>query len=312
MILSVSRRTDIPAFFSEWFFNRLREGYVMVRNPMNPRQVSKIPINPKVVDCIVFWTKNPGRMIERLPLLEGYYFYFQFTLTPYGNEFEKNLPPKEELIHCFQELSRRVGKERVIWRHDPIFLSEDIDFAYHQNHFADLASGLKDYTKRCVISFIDPYAKIQKRIRPLKIRELNQSEMRNIGEAFAEIARRNKIEIVSCAEEIDLTYAGIQHGKCIDDQIISEITGSEIHIAKDPAQRKQCGCVTSIDIGVYNTCKNDCLYCYANSSTKIIETNIRNHQPSSPLLLGGITKEDRITIREAHSCLDSQKRFSFE
>ncbi len=268
---------------------------------MNPRQVSKIPLNPMVVDCLVFWTKNPARMIEKLSLLRGYHFYFQFTLTPYGNKFEKNLPPKAEIIDCFQELSHMIGKERVVWRYDPIFISEDIDFEYHRNNFEDLASKLKDYTKRCVISFIDPYAKIKKRIQPVKIRELNPSEMRIIGETFAEIAKRNKIEIVSCAEEIDLAYTGIQHGKCIDDQIISEITGSEIHIEKDPAQRKQCGCVASIDIGAYNTCQNNCVYCYANSSAGIIEKNIRDHHPSSALLFGEISKEDKIVEREVHS-----------
>ncbi len=311
MILSASRRTDIPAFFSEWFFNRLTEGYFLVRNPLNLHQVSKIPVNPAVVDCIVFWTKNPEPMIRRLPRLEPYHYYFQFTLTPYGTEFERNLPPKAALIHSFQELSHRVGKERVVWRYDPIFLSPEIDIAYHREHFADLASRLKDYTTRCVISFMDPYAKIQKRTKPLGIRELNESEMRIVAEAFGETGRRNKIETLSCAEEIDLSYAGIRHGKCVDDRIVSEITGSEIHIGKDPFQRRQCGCVTSIDIGTYNTCRNGCLYCYANSSAKIIAKNVRDHDPSSPLLTGQVTKEDRITRREAYSCLNTQKRFLF-
>ena len=307
MILSVSRRTDIPAFYSEWFLNRIKDGYVLVRNPLNVHQITKIPLSPKVIDCIVFWTKNPERMIDKLSALRGYNYYFQFTLNPYGGKFEQNLQDKSHLVECFIKLSNLISKERVIWRYDPIFMNKDIDLEYHRTNFEMLVSRLKGYTKRCVISFIDTYAKIQKRLESQGIRPLMPHEMHSIGKMFVHIAGKNNIEIVSCAEGIDLADIGIQHGKCIDDKLISEIIGMEIDAEKDGTQRKECGCVASIDIGAYNTCNNKCLYCYANFSEKTVKRNIQSHNTLSPLLFGEVTDKDRIFERELYSCIRFQK-----
>jgi len=159
MIISVSRRTDIPAFYSDWFFKRLEEGFVLVRNPMNPQQVSKVSLSKAVVDCFVFWTKNPKSMLEKLPLLAGYDYYFQFTLNPYDQEIEVNLPKKAEIIKTFIELSNLIGKDRVIWRYDPILLTDKITIGDHLEYFNILAGQLGDYTRKCVISFLDQYQK---------------------------------------------------------------------------------------------------------------------------------------------------------
>lgn len=159
MILSVSRRTDIPAFYSSWFFNRIKEGFVYVRNPMNMHRVSKIMLTPQQIDCIVFWSKNPKPMIGRLHELEAYDYYFQFTINPYDTLLEKYVPKKRKVIDTFRALSDIIGPHRVIWRYDPILFTDSIGLNYHREYFAKLAKLLAGYTNRCAISFIDNYKK---------------------------------------------------------------------------------------------------------------------------------------------------------
>ncbi len=176
MILSVSRRTDIPNYYSEWFFNRIKEGFVYVRNPMNARQVSKIDITPKVVDCIVFWTKNPEPMLSRLDELALYDYYFQFTLTGYGKDMECNVPhKKEKMIPIFQELSKRIGMKKVIWRYDPVIFTKKYTPEYHLKAFEQIAAALKGYTAKSVISFVDMYAKNKKNMELLDLYEMNKN-----------------------------------------------------------------------------------------------------------------------------------------
>lgn len=204
MILSVSRRTDIPAFYSEWFFNRLRDGFIDVRNPMNIHQVSRVKITPDVIDCIVFWTKNPKAMLARLDELNDYNYYFQLTLNPYDSRIESSVPKKNEIISAFKELSSKIGNNRVIWRYDPILLTDTIDVNYHIQYFEELAKRLTGFTKRCVISFVDLYKKTSTNTKHLNLREPNEEEMFTIAEAFAKIVNNFGLEIVTCAENIDL------------------------------------------------------------------------------------------------------------
>ena len=160
MIISASRRTDIPNYYSEWFFNRIKEGYVLVRNPMNISQVSKISLSPDVVDGIVFWTKNPLPILDRLEELREYTYYFQFTLTPYGKDVEPNVPSKNDLIiPSFRKLSERIGKERVVWRYDPILFNDKYTMDYHVKYFKTLAAKLHAYTEKCIVSILDFYQK---------------------------------------------------------------------------------------------------------------------------------------------------------
>lgn len=298
MILSVSRRTDIPSYYAEWFYNRIKEGFVCVRNPMNPRQVSEIRITPDVVDCIVFWTKNPLPMMERLDKLKAYPYYFQFTLTGYGNDVEANLPDKKTMIiPMFQELSNRIGRERVIWRYDPIFFSDRYTVEYHIETFRAMAEALNGYTDKCVISFLDIYAKIRKNMESLSYYELEESELRSFAKEISRIAEQNHICVGSCAEKIDLEDCGIVHNCCIDKRLIEKLIGCELKVGKDKNQRKECGCVESIDIGTYNTCRNGCAYCYANLGAKNVERNAAKYDPASPLLCGCIGEEDKVTQR---------------
>ena len=310
MIISASRRTDIPAFYSEWFFNRLKEGYVLVRNPMNIHQVSKIILNPDIVDCIVFWTKNPKPMLQRLDELNNYCYYFQFTLNSYAKDIEPNVPSKDqEVIQTFKTLSDKIGKKRVVWRYDPIFFNETYTVNYHIKYFKKLAELLEGKFDHCVISFVDYYRKAATNFKAFNISEPKEYNIDMIVKNFVNVASEMGFEIKTCAEKYDLEQYGIKHGKCIDDEMINKLTGMNLSIAKDKNQRGECGCVESIEIGSYNTCIHGCKYCYANYSDKVVYANCNKYDPQSPILCSSITKEDIITEREVRSLIDPQISF---
>ena len=299
MILSVSRRTDIPSFYSDWFFNRLKEGFLYVRNPMNPQQVSRIDLSPELVDCIVFWTKNPEPMLERLNELEGYNYYFQFTLTGYGRDIEMNVPHKKNvMLPVFQRLSDKIGSKKVIWRYDPIMFNNTYTPEYHVKAFEQIASALNGYTKRCIISFVDTYTKNKKAMKELGVYNLNSEELKKFATKLSDIAYSNGMSIATCAEEMDLADCGIKHSSCIDKEHIEEILGCRIKAGKDRNQRKECGCIESIEIGAYNTCRNGCRYCYANYSYESVVANCRSYDVNSPILCGVVAEDDKITVRK--------------
>lgn len=307
MILSVSRRTDIPAFYAEWFFQRIREGFLYVRNPMNPRQVSRIDLSPEVVDCIIFWSKNPAPMLERLDELREYPFYFQFTLTGYGRDIEPGLPDKrKEVIGTFQKLSEKVGEERVVWRYDPILVNDRYTMEYHWKAFEEIAGCLKGYTEKVIISFVDFYAKTLRNTKDLYIKSLSREEMKEIAKEMAQIAKSCGLVIETCAEQINLQDVGIQHGSCIDKKQIEKIAGCSLSVEKDKNQREACGCCESIDVGAYNTCRNGCRYCYANYHEEQVRKCIACYDVDSPLLCGRIEPEERVTDRKARSFRNPQ------
>ena len=307
MIISASRRTDIPTYYSEWFFNRLREGYVLVRNPMNARQISRISLSPEAVDGIVFWTKNPVPMLSRLGELEPYPYYFQFTLTAYGRDVEPNLPGKNGvLIPAFQELSRMAGRERVVWRYDPIFLSDRYTVEYHCRYFRVLAAKLGEYTEKCTVSFLDFYRSTARNMRSLHIREMTAAQQREMMERFSEIAGEYGLYIDTCSEAISLEDLGISHASCVDRERLERIGGYRLKAGRDRNQRKECGCAASVDIGAYDTCGNGCLYCYATDSRPRAAERVRAHRPDSPILFGTVGPEDVIREREAVSLREQQ------
>lgn len=299
MILSVSRRTDIPNYYADWFYNRIKEGFVCVRNPMNPHQVSRITLSPEVVDCIVFWTKNLVPMLERLDELSAYPYYFQYTLTGYGRDVERNLPNKKDvLIPAFQTLAEKIGNNRVIWRYDPILFNGVYTPEYHLNAFRQIAEALNGYTDQCVISFVDTYAKNKVSMKALGVYELPKDKLLEFTQGLYEVANANGIRVVSCAEQMDLSQCGVEHGSCIDKARIEGILGCSIEVSRDKNQRPECGCVESVDIGTYNTCKSGCKYCYANHSEESVIRNAEKYDVHSPLLCGEITSKDRVTERK--------------
>jgi len=302
MIISASRRTDIPSYYSEWFFNRIKEKFVCVRNPFNIRQVSAINLDPCLVDCIVFWTKNPKPMLDKLQsdrtLLKDYNYYFQFTLNPYETDVEAGLPPKTEIIETFRKLSDMIGPQKVIWRCDPVLINSKYNMEYHIEKFKELACALKGYTEKVTFSFMDFYKKTAENIRLLAVNEISTEDKNVIAKNFSEIAKDNKLSIDTCAEDIDLSGYGITHGRCIDDRLISKITGHDLLVEKDKNQRLQCGCVKSVDIGEYNSCSNGCAYCYANYRADVVEENSKKHIQSSPLLIGDVCPDDIVKERK--------------
>jgi hypothetical protein len=287
MIISASRRTDIPAFFSDWFFERLRQGYVEVKNPFNAKQIRRISLRRTDVDCMVFWTKNPEPMLKQLDRLSGFAYYFLFTLTGYGKDVEPGIPSKDEdLISSFLNLADRIGPERVIWRYDPIFLSEKYTLERHREHFEKIARALKGYTEKCVISFMDFYRNTQKRMSEVAPGQWREETMRQAAEQLAIIAMSYGIGMETCAEEIDLSGVGVGHASCVDAALIERITGKNPNAEKDRYQRPGCGCAASVDIGAYNTCPGGCKYCYANYNLGQVAKNIKSYDPMSSILCG--------------------------
>ena len=310
MIISASRRTDIPSYYSEWFFNRIKEGFVYVRNPMNIHQISKISLSPDVVDGIVFWTENPTPMLERIHELDQYTYYFQFTLNSYGKDVERNVPSiNDVIIPAFQKLSSMIGKERVVWRYDPILLNDQYNLEYHKKYFQVLCSKLSRYTEKCTVSFVDLYKTTARNTKSLNIRIPIEDEVMELMYFFSSVAKNEGIYIDTCAEDCDLSSLGIEHAHCIDQQRLERLGNYVLDIGKDKNKRGVCGCIGSIDIGMYNTCENGCMYCYANHNSQIAARNRSCHDPKSPLISGHVGDDDKINVRKVKSNLVSQLSF---
>ncbi len=294
MIVSVSRRTDIPALYSQWFMNRMRQGWCLVPNPFNPNQVSWVSLSTAEVDAFVFWSRNPRPLMRHLDELDdmGCRYYFLFTLIGYPDRIDPGSPRQDLSIRTFQELSARVGPERVIWRYDPIVLSSLSGTGFHESNFRLLARELKGATGRSVISFVEPYRKARARMEAAARGSADPVDfgslpIRGLLSAISEAARENGMEIFSCASKQDLSEFGINPSKCIDAELISKLFSIEIDAPKDTRQRKECGCAASRDIGVYDTCLFGCSYCYATSSLERAKAEFARHDPGSPSLVGG-------------------------
>lgn len=297
-IISASRRTDIPAFYAQWFMERVRRGFFHRVNPFNPRQVRRVSLKPEDVDTIVFWTKNPGPLLPSLAELDdrGFSYYFQFTLNPYGHPFEPNLPPLGERIETFRTLGAMIGPGRVVWRYDPLILSSLTPPEYHRELFGRTATELRGSTGRIMFSFLDFYGKAKSRLsaierdRGIVFHDIRGEEFRNgrweLLKEMRACAAENGMELYSCAEEEELEGIGIRHGHCIDAGLVRELSGSSAPLSRDRHQRRECGCAVSVDVGMYNSCPFRCAYCYANASPKVIAANLKKHAPKGSALIG--------------------------
>jgi hypothetical protein len=302
MIISASRRTDIPAFYAAWFINRIRAGYCLTPNPFDARQVGRISLLPEDVEAIVFWTRNPRPLLPYLNELDqrGYRYCFQVTLLGYPRQIDARSPRPEAVIATLRELASRIGPERVIWRYDPLVFSEITSPDYHRRAYESLARALRGSTTRSVISLMDEYGKARKRLNQLASQgaaltwtkessPLSNGELPSwlgglIGD-LAQIAAENGMEIVSCAETLNLQPYGVRPGKCIDNELLQRLFGLQVPAVKDPGQRKACGCVVSKDIGMYDSCLFGCSYCYATSSFQRARSNYLRHDPKGEALL---------------------------
>ncbi len=298
MIISASRRTDIPALYSDWFINRLNAGFLYVKNPMNRMQVTRLILSPDTIDCIVFWTKNPAAMLDKLKLLKNYPYYFQFTVTPYNSSIETGLPPRKKIIETFIMLSDIIGPERIIWRYDPVFFTPGFDKTAHLHSFEDLANKLSGYTMTCMFSYLTIYNKCKRNMRHIQYSIPDIQDGITFATALNSIAQSQNITLKSCSMSLEFADSGIIQGRCIDPALIERISGNQICCRKDPSQREYCMCAPSVDIGVYNTCINGCIYCYANYDLIQAKKNYGLHNIHSELLYGSLTGDEKITTRE--------------
>lgn len=289
MIVSASRRTDIPGFYAEWFSHRLREGFALAVNPMNPRQTRRVPLLPDQVEGLVLWSKNPRPLLDTpaaMRALRGYAYYLHFTLNAYGHEVEPGLPPLKERVDALLRWAEAAGCERVVWRYDPILLSGVYPAEFHLEHMEKLAAALRGATGQVIISFLDDYAKTRRRMAPLDAHCPSREEMLALAPGLAAIAHAHGLRVAACAEPPDLSAHGIERARCVDAARLAAIGDRELSKPKpDPNQRPLCGCAPSVDIGAYNCCAHHCAYCYANAGTASVARNVARHDPKREALL---------------------------
>lgn len=309
MILSISRRTDIPAFYSDWLMRRLRQGEVLVRNPMNSHQVGRVSLDPRTISCLVLWSKNPEPLLEHLPEIDalGHRYVFLFTLNAYDREVETNLPPLDRRLETFRRLARAIGKDRVTWRYDPIFFNQRYTLDFHRQAFAEMAQALAGSTERCIVSFVEMYRKCHRNMEALAPLKVSLQERLALLANFAATSAAHRIALQSCATDQDLISAVIP-GKCIDGEWLAQRFGTAMPTAKDKHQRSTCGCATSIDIGAYHSCPHGCLYCYANHDPTSARCNFAAHNPESPMLLGRLGEKDIVKDRKIPPSSSRQAR----
>lgn len=307
MILNTGSRTDIPAYYSDWFYNRIKEGYVFSRNPYYPTQITKYLLNPEVIDVIVFCTKNPFPMLDRISLLSAFEMFWFVTITPYGKEIEPHVPPKEQVINYFQQLSELIGKERISWRYDPVFVTDKYSIEYHIEQFNKMAKELSGYTDQCVVSFIDLYEKTKRNFSG--ICSVTNEEQVKIIDAFSEIAKENGLQIHLCCENASLVRENVDADGCMSKTVLEKALGFKLNVPQKKVARKECSCLLGADIGAYNTCGHGCLYCYANYDRETVVKNMKLHHTSSPLLIGEVSEQD--VIKQAKQKLWKKGQLDF-
>ena len=292
MIISASRRTDIPAFYSEWFMSRITAGFCTVPNPIRKDQITRVSLKPEDVDVIVFWTRNPAPLMKHLDKLDarGYRYCFQYTIMDNPRALDPRCPAADDAIETALKLSDRIGPEKLIWRYDPIVFAGPLDAEFHKKTYERIGNALRGHARRSVISVMDVYRKIGKRLHSLaengfELITPNILALEYLMRSLATMAKTNGMEIFSCAEEMDFSSCGVRPGKCIDDRYIARVFDLKVPCAKDPSQRKACGCVVSKDIGAYDTCMFGCAYCYATSSFELAKENHQRHDPAAASLI---------------------------
>lgn len=296
MILNTGSRTDIPAYYSEWFYNRVKEGYVLVRNPYYPSQVTKYLLNPSLIDAMVFCTKNPLPMLNDsaslktlLTIFDTFWFV---TITPYEADIEPFVPPKDQVISSFQRLSGLIGKQRISWRYDPVFITEKYSISYHIKQFAAMAKILSKYTSQCVVSFIDLYEKTKKNFH--NIRSVTNEEQELLIEAFSKTAGKYEMQIHLCCENVKLARENVDADGCMSKAVLEKALGCKLEVPQKKRARAECSCLLGADIGAYNTCGHGCLYCYANYDRATVVSNMKNHDPLSPFIIGNRREDDSV------------------
>ena len=304
MIINTGQRTDIPAFYADWFVNRLKAGFVLVRNPYNLRSVTRYRLSPEVVDLIGFCTKNPAPMLPHMDLLRPYGQYWYVTITPYGKEIEPGVPDKREVLDSFRRLSDTVGQDRMGWRYDPVFISGEYPAERHIRAFEYMAQTLSGYTRTAVISFVDLYEKTKRNFP--EVRPVTAEQRLLLGKAFVEIAGQYGMTLRPCGEGDELAPFGADCSGCMTVAVYEQALGRRLKVPKTAPARKECACYLGGDIGAYNTCGHLCRYCYANYDAATVRKNLAAHDPESPLLIGRLEPGDQVHEAKQESWIDPQ------
>lgn len=295
MILNVSGRTDVIAFYSKWFYNRYKEGFVDVRNPFFPKNVSRIYFEN--VDLILFCTKNPIPILKYIKEINKP-IIFQITLTPYKKDIEPNVPPKGKIIEAIKKISEIIEIDNIYIRYDPILINDKYTIEYHVKAFENMCKLLNGYVKHIIISFIDDYKNVRKNMGYLKLKEFTNDDYKEFGVNFSESARKYGMTVQTCFEENNLVEYGFIKRDCLSATLAYKMTGKTNFKRWNARKEKKCNCVEMVDIGYYNTCNHLCKYCYANYDEKVVLSNMSLHDENSSLLIGNIQENDIIKIRK--------------
>ena len=303
MIINTGQRTDIPAFYSEWFINRIKAGFVLVRNPYNPKLVTKFKLDPTIVDVIGFCTKNPRPMFKYLDILKPFGQFWYITITGFDTDLEPNVPKIDEVIEDFKFLSNKIGKNSIAIRYTPIIINEKYTKERHIKTFEYIISKLSGYTNLATFGFLDLYPKLERNHKDLK--DTDDKTKIEISLEFKKIAKKYNMELRLCSKEKWLKEYDIDVNGCMRLEDYERSIGKNLIIKKRMDARKNyCSCLISNDIGMYNTCPHLCKYCYANGDKKIIIDNYMMHNPNSPLLIGDIKEDDIIKDADQESYID--------
>lgn len=293
MIINVGARTDIVNHYGEWLRNRLKEGFAYSRNPLFPNHVTRYDLNPQNVDGIIFCSKNYKPILSWIDdVATRYRIICYYTISAYGRDIEPGIPDVDECAETLIELSSKIGKEKVIWRYDPVFLTEKYTMERHIDTFDRLSSKLSGHFSLCIFSFIEMYRHLDRTLPELLA--MTDDERDSLLRAFGEIARNRGFRIQTCGTDADFTHFGIEHSGCVTTSILGEAFKCKFKNVSHTGQRKGCHCLPSRDLGAYNTCPNGCRYCYANKKPELIRANCAAHDVHSPLLVGNIRSTDII------------------
>ena len=323
MVLNTGMRTDIPAYFSEWFMNRVREGYVLTRNPYNPLQVTRYRIDPSVVDILAFGTKNPAPLLPYLDELAAFRTYWFVTMNPYGQKLEPNVPDWQDVAESIRTLSDRFGPKAISWRISPIIVNDCFPVYWHIEQFRRMAETLSGKVETCMIAFLDLYEKTRRNFP--EGRAVTKSEKAAIGAAFVPVAQQHGIRVIGCYQDRDLAEYGVDVSGCMTHHALEHVGGFRLTIPKSQKSvqkmmgssasiteaenrefQEHGGCILGRDIGEYNTCPHGCRYCYANYDQQVVAANFKRHDPRSPYLIGGLIPGEVIHDAEQVSWIDNQ------
>lgn len=304
MIINTGSRTDTVQYYSDWLLKRFKEGFVYSRNPLFPNIVTRYELNPNILDCVVFCSKNYEPILDRLTeITDKFNTYFHYTITAYGRDIEPNVPTIDESIETLIKLSKIVGKRRIAWRYDPILLTKKYTKQVHYNTFDYMSKRLSPHIDRCIFSFVDMYKKLETNMPEIII--LNNNDKIEIAKNIGSIAKKHNMIIQTCATIEDFKQFGILQSGCMTSKILGNANNITFKKVRHSGNRQGCKCIENRNIGDYDTCPNGCKYCYANKNPQIAQENYKKHNPNDLMILGNLKPTDEIQQSNQKSYLEN-------